>query len=215
MAADMLCLELLSSFTPHSLKYVVTYLPPDSAKTDDDTVFDAIFEICLSSPKIIIVDDFNVDMNKHSNSITECFKTLLESCDLAQNIHAATHLRSILDLVHFSGSSISDIEILPPFANSDHNVVSFKFDFNPDKPLYLPLPDFSRINYSELCKFLARVDWLEVFDNNQSVAEMYRRFCLVMYDSLAKFVPLKFNMNCVLTYPLQSNQSKKSTLLPT
>ncbi|KAK6744047.1 hypothetical protein RB195_011006 [Necator americanus] len=47
---------------------------------------------------------------------------------------------------------------------------------------------YSRVNYSELRKFLARVDWLEVFDNYQSVAEMYRRFCPVMYDSLAKDV---------------------------
>ncbi|KAK6742458.1 hypothetical protein RB195_009994 [Necator americanus] len=76
------------------------------------------------------------------------------------------------------------------------------FDFNTDQPLYLPLPDFSQVNYSELRKFLARVDWLEVFDNYQSVAEMYRRFCLVMYDSLAKFVPLKFNKNYVPTYRL-------------
>ncbi|KAK6730639.1 hypothetical protein RB195_007233 [Necator americanus] len=158
MAADMLCLELLSPFTRHSLKFVVTYRPPDSAKTDDDTLFDSIFELCLSSPKIIIVGDFNVDMNKHSNSITEHFKTLLESCDLAQNIHATTRLRPILDLVLSSGSSISDIKILPSFANSDHNVVSFKFDFNTEQPLYLPLPDFSRVNYSELRKFLARVD---------------------------------------------------------
>ncbi|KAK6726728.1 hypothetical protein RB195_004819 [Necator americanus] len=129
------------------------------------------------------------------------FERAVESCDLAQNIHAPTHLRSILDLVLSSGYSISNIEILPPFANSDHNVVSFKFDFNTDQPLYLLLPDFSRVNYSGLRKFLARVDWLEVFDNYQSVAEMYRRFCLVMYDSLAKFVPLKFNKNYVPTYP--------------
>ncbi|KAK6729104.1 hypothetical protein RB195_006260 [Necator americanus] len=141
-------------------------------------------------------------MKKHSNSTTERFKTLLESCDLTQNIHVPTRLRSILDLVLSSGSSISDVEILPPFANSDHNVVSFMFDFNTDQPLYLPLPDFSRVNYSKLRKFLARVDWLEVFDNYQSVAKTYRRFCLVMYDSLAKFVPLKFNKNYVPTYPL-------------
>ncbi|KAK6744048.1 hypothetical protein RB195_011006 [Necator americanus] len=169
-------------------KFNVTYRTPDSAKTDDDTLFDSIFELCLSSLRIIIVGDFNVDMKKHSNCTIERFKTLLESCDLAQNIHAPTRLRSIL-LVLSSGSSIGDIEILPPFANSDHNVVSFMFDFNTEQPLYLSLPDFSRVNYSELRKFLARVDWLEVFDNYQSVAEMYRRFCPVMYDSLAKCFP--------------------------
>ncbi|KAK6743085.1 hypothetical protein RB195_010386 [Necator americanus] len=201
-AADMLCFELLSPFTPHSLRFVVTYRPPDSAKTDDGTLFDAILEVCLSSPKIIIVGDFNVDMNKHRNSTTERFKTLLENRDLAQNIDAPTSFRSILDLVLSSISSISDVEILPPFANSDHNVVSFKLDLNTDQPLYLPLPDFSRVNYSESRKFFARVNWLEVFDNYQSVAEMYRRFYLVMYDSLAKVVPLKFNKNCVPTYLL-------------
>ncbi|KAK6763044.1 hypothetical protein RB195_023661 [Necator americanus] len=141
-------------------------------------------------------------MNKHSNSTTERFKALLESCDLAQNIDAPIRLHPILDPVLSSGFSITGIEILPPFANSDHNVVSFMFDFNTDQRLYLPLPDFSRVNYSELRKFLARVDWLEVFDNYQSIAEMYRRFCPVMYDSLAKFVPLKFNKNYVPTYPL-------------
>ncbi|KAK6749568.1 hypothetical protein RB195_001903 [Necator americanus] len=170
MAADMLCLELLSSFTPHSLKIVVTYRPPVSAKTDDDTLFDGIFELCLSSPKITIVGNFNVDMNKHCNSTTERFETLLESCDLAQNIDAPTRLCSILNLVLSFGYSISDIEILPPFANSDHNIVSFNFDINIDQHPYLPLSDFSRVIYSELRKFLARVDWLEVFDNYQSVA---------------------------------------------
>ncbi|KAK6743381.1 hypothetical protein RB195_010563 [Necator americanus] len=141
-------------------------------------------------------------MKKHSNSTTKRFKALLESCNLAQNIHAPTRLRSILDLVLSSRSSISDIEILPPFANSDHNVVSFKFDFNTDQLLYLPLPDFSRVNYSELRKFFARVDWAGSFRQLSVGCRNDRRFCLVMYDTLAKFVPLKFNKNYVPTYPL-------------
>ncbi|KAK6744247.1 hypothetical protein RB195_011135 [Necator americanus] len=135
-----------------------------------------------------------------AESFTKCIQDA-EKKTLAQKIDAPTRFRSILDVVLSSGSSISDIEILTPFDKSDHIVVSFKFDFNTDQ-IYLPMPDFSCVNYSELRKFLARVDWLEVFDNCQSVVEMYRHFSLVMYGSLATFVPLKFNKNCVPTYPL-------------
>ncbi|KAK6744246.1 hypothetical protein RB195_011135 [Necator americanus] len=102
-----------------------------------------------------------------AESFTKCIQDA-EKKTLAQKIDAPTRFRSILDVVLSSGSSISDIEILTPFDKSDHIVVSFKFDFNTDQ-IYLPMPDFSCVNYSELRKFLARVDWLEVFDNCQSI----------------------------------------------
>ncbi|EYC33902.1 hypothetical protein Y032_0001g15 [Ancylostoma ceylanicum] len=53
------------------------------------------------------------------------------------------------------------------------------------------MPDFSNVNYPALNNHLRNVDWLSIFSGYESCDDLYKRFCLVIYDALKKFVPFK------------------------
>ncbi|KAL6736140.1 hypothetical protein Aduo_006526 [Ancylostoma duodenale] len=177
MIAHVLCLDIFSLLHPIPLRLITVYRPPSSPKHEDDKLIETIFDLCSASSQVVLLGDFNVNLMSSAratnDSATRRFENLFESCNLVQNVSAATRQGALLDLVLSSEPITSNLKLYPPFGNSDHNIVLFTVNISCQEPLYLPLPDFRQANYSELIKYLADVDWFNVFSGYSSASEIY------------------------------------------
>ncbi|XP_032442999.1 uncharacterized protein LOC116735317 isoform X1 [Xiphophorus hellerii] len=101
------------------------YRPPESNK-DFLNDFSSLLTFLWSlSPNIIVVGDFNIHMDKFSNTLTRDFYYLLDSCGMQQYVDFSTHSHGhILDLVCCSALTLSNCTALE-MSICDHKLISF------------------------------------------------------------------------------------------
>ncbi|KAK6049851.1 hypothetical protein COOONC_12645 [Cooperia oncophora] len=106
-------------------------------------------------------------MKRNSSSASK-FLTLFDSL-LAR--------AEILDLVFSVQDSISHIYAMPPLSTSDHTTVAFTMPtiIRDERPTLIR--DFKLANKDVIAYHLSRMNWYEIFDNYQSIDELYGRFC--------------------------------------
>jgi hypothetical protein len=75
-----------------TLRLVVIYRPPSLSPNQFLTDFADLLELLLPHPsKLLIVGDFNIHVDSESNSFGQKFLSLVESCDLSQQVGESTH----------------------------------------------------------------------------------------------------------------------------
>ncbi|EYB81471.1 hypothetical protein Y032_0383g386 [Ancylostoma ceylanicum] len=181
------------------------YRPPNSQKNDDDDLLNYLACICSTTDPLIIIGDFNIDVNLRDhrpNTASRRFMNFFKCIGVQQYVQAPTRDQSILDLVFSSIPLAEKVRHLPPLGTSDHDVLFFKVNVEISEKVPLPLPDYTKTDFVGLNRYLHTIDWWDVFDNYISIDDIYRRFCNVLYEGLAKFVPFTVrNCSAMIEYP--------------
>ena len=153
------------------------YAPPDSIVLYISSLVNYLTDIASSSPKCIIVGDFNfpdIDWSslQGSSFLSNYFCEFIFDCNLTQHVTEPTHVKgNILDLV-LTSPSIT-IDQLSVNSSSDANLSDhFLIHFIPfcnisstvkSKPGYVY--DFSKANYNSMCDFLLDSDFSALFES--------------------------------------------------
>ena len=152
-----------------------------------DSIPSNIDEVLLINPSANVFGDFNVhykDWHNYSggtdrsselcynfsisNNLTQMgnFPARIPDCD--------SHNPALLDLFHFSDTSICSTMAFPPLGNSDHVVVSISIDFlsnsKQDAPFHCIAYDYSHADWDGLCDHLRDVPWEYIFKLSASAA---------------------------------------------
>ncbi|KAK6042057.1 hypothetical protein COOONC_20438, partial [Cooperia oncophora] len=192
--ADVLCLEL---FCPHKatrVRFSVVYRPPNSTKSEDEELIEALQDIISAQANSVILGDFNLlidwDNLRALNSSSTRFLEFFQQSFLQQHVSLPTHENNVLDLVLSTFPNVSEVSTAPPLANSDHASVRFKLleEFRSD--FALPSPDFSKVDYKRLDAHFSNIEWLTLFEQYDSMDDIYRRFCRIR---LHLYLRKKFN----------------------
>ncbi|EYC09990.1 hypothetical protein Y032_0058g2927 [Ancylostoma ceylanicum] len=185
----------------------------------------ALPSVEASTTSATIMEGNSADIDHDKMSASELIKIVLERnkdpslelllLSISKKISTEpTRGTTVLDLVLSNSHIISDVSLLPPLFNSDHNVVEFKVSEEIASPIAFPMPDYMRADYVSLNQYLSGIDWLHVFNHYTSATDVYRRFCAQLYAALSKFVPFKTQRLPGLTYPphLQSLFAQRQRL---
>lgn len=204
--ADFLCLDLISPDVVCATRYILIYRAPSSSSHDDDELLGTLATMCSAKTQIVLLGDFNLDCDWSSrcphNSSSSKFLRFFNECNLVQNVFEPTRGNAVLDLILTSDRIHTFVHYLPPFHTSDHRIIEFRCGSLVDRALLLPLPNFFKANYSAMNQYLATINWWLVFQNFQSVDDLYLKFCLVMYEVFRLFVPLTFRYKTTVKYPI-------------
>ena len=189
----MLVLEGFSLQCSVMFKIILLYRPPNSTLTEDEILIDNLFDLCLSNTHLILLGDFNLDVNwaqgKANNINSRKFLELFECCGLVQQVEEPTRGDVILDIILTSAPILDNVSVLPPFVSSDHNLISFEIQTAFIKPRKVPLPNFNKADYIGLSSYFFSIDWWNTFHGYLSVDDVYKTFCRVIYSGLARHVP--------------------------
>uniref|UniRef100_A0A8C5D409 Reverse transcriptase domain-containing protein n=1 Tax=Gouania willdenowi TaxID=441366 RepID=A0A8C5D409_GOUWI len=123
----VLNLSHTKSKTCQPVLFVIIYRPPGPYSEFLSEFSEFISNLVLSSDKILIVGDFNIHVDKDSDSLSSAFMSLIDSVGFFQTINEATHrLNHTLDLVLTYGLDINELKVYPenPLL-SDHFLISF------------------------------------------------------------------------------------------
>uniref|UniRef100_A0A8C5G3G3 Reverse transcriptase domain-containing protein n=1 Tax=Gouania willdenowi TaxID=441366 RepID=A0A8C5G3G3_GOUWI len=123
----VLNLSHTESKTCQPVLFVIIYRPPGPYSEFLSEFSDFISNLVLSSDKILIVGDFNIHVDKDSDSLSSAFMSLIDSVGFFQTINEATHrLNHTLDLVLTYGLDINELKVYPEnYLLSDHFLISF------------------------------------------------------------------------------------------
>lgn len=205
LKSDILVLDAFDSSSEISLRLVLVYRPPNSTLTDDESLRELLFELCLYESGVVVLGDFNLDVDwaqgKANNFSSKKFVETFDCCKLFQYVTSPTRGDSVLDLILASIPCVHNVSILPPLGNSDHNIVSFQLKAPIAVKNHLPLPNFNKADYSGLSFYLSSVNWWETFQNYTSVEDVYKRFCRVLYSGFAIHVPFSDKDEIKSYYP--------------
>ena len=113
-------------------------------------------------------------------------------CVLEQLVTEPPRLQNILDLVFCSNyMSCSKISILPPFANSDHNCISFalftdKDIVNNEHTVYWKYKKCVFVKFNE---YLNSLNWYDFFNDADNIDDMLNNLINLLKQSRYYFVP--------------------------
>lgn len=205
--SDILCLELFPSEGASCTRIILVYRPPNSTRADDEALIERLHELVSVQPSSVILGDFNLKIDWENlnalNSASSKFLEFFRASSLRQYVLTPTLGCHALDLVLSNCSNIADVSILPPLSTSDHAIVCFNMAGVSLSSLFFPVPDFINADYKGLDKYFSRIDWLKLFNDYSTVAEVYLRFCRVVYCALSFFVPFKTKFLSTFKYPKQ------------
>ena len=137
--------HILTKLTSGSMTYHVITLyrpPPNSKNKFSNSQFlrefaDLLAEIVLLNGELIVLGDFNIHVNKSSDTNSQQFISLYESFDLLQHVSGKTHEGgNTLDLLltRSSGCGVNDVRVEDKDL-SDHYAVYFSLDIaRPPRP---------------------------------------------------------------------------------
>ena len=112
-----------------SFLFAIIYRPPNSSHNQFLADLSNFLENISSTPsELVIMGDFNIHVDDHSDYFASSFQSLLDNFDLNQHINSPTHKHGhTLDLIITrNDSSILDSTIHEPFL-SDHSAICCKF----------------------------------------------------------------------------------------
>jgi len=92
---------------------------------------------------------------------------------------------------------VSNIEILPSFSTSDHNLVEVEFLYSVSAEACAPQTltkrfQWNRGDYDGLCDYLSAYDWSDIFTYNLTADSLWCSFRDVLDHALELFVPYDY-----------------------
>lgn len=123
----ILNLSHTDSKTCQPVLFVIIYRPPGPYSEFLSEFSEFISNLVLSTDKILIVGDFNIHVDKDSDSLSSAFRSLIDSVGFIQSVNEPTHhFNHTLDLVLAYGLDINEIKVFPENpVLSDHFLVTF------------------------------------------------------------------------------------------
>ena len=177
-----------------------TYNPPEKSLIKIKCLCEIMNFICDKYLYYCIVGDFNLpDLYEVLRGSCQCPNMLKEIFDLIlshslnQCVHSPTRGENFLDLIFFSQFlDVGTTEISVPFSTSDHNsIISnilLNFEAN-HSDIRLVHKNFKASNFDEFNRYLSSINWSNIFDDAESVNDLWTKFCDVLNLGIEKFVP--------------------------
>ena len=117
------CLVVSIGSNAHSTLVACVYRPPGSCSNPFYDEFYTLVEFLSSTNSSIICGDFNIHIDTTSRDSVN-FLNILDSCNITQHVHSATHLHGhTLDLILTSDSSLVSKVVVSDYI-SDHQMPS-------------------------------------------------------------------------------------------
>jgi hypothetical protein len=187
-----------------SLQITVVYRPPDTTAEGTNGLCDYIARSTAGATRSLIVGDFNLphidwlqSANTRTDNLHNTFQAATEEIGLTQCVRSPTCGNNILDLVLTSHpSELEYIDILPPIASSDHNVIIMGLVIKTAvivKANNQVKPMINRLDIPAMSLFLSSVNWRNEFHGATEVDEYVDRFMEVI--SCAK-KHCTYSINC-------------------
>ncbi|MCP4473118.1 MAG: hypothetical protein GY821_00795 [Gammaproteobacteria bacterium] len=186
-----------------TIRLIVVYRPPRDASSNfigTENFFKYLDSVTHKKFPSIIIGDFNLPkidwlsnrVNDGPSSINSLYFYNFLSRSLTQLVLKPTRGANILDLVFISEPMlVSDLEILPPFCSSDHDLVQITIPSlvakSHDRPLIRY--NFSKADYHEIEYRLANLDFTQIFTECASSSEMYSILLEMLWDLISVYVP--------------------------
>jgi len=182
------------------LVIISVYRAPSRSKAHDcffDQWLDYFKSLNLKKVPFLIVGDFNFPninwarstAKGKSDSLAHKFLSFCLLNGLDQKVLVPTRIKNgktknILDLVLSSEQHlVSEIEVLPPFIESDHQQIRVTLGSFKSEHLSPQLrPDFVHANYAILESLLVSVPWESLFLSCSSVNEIFICFCSILSE---------------------------------
>ena len=142
------CLVVSIGSNAHSTLVACVYHPPGSCSNPFYVEFYTLVEFLSSTnSSFIICGDFNIHIDTTARD-SVIFLNILDSCNITQHVHSATHLHGhTLDLILTSDSSlVSNVVETPTTANSQANRVTYR--------------RYHKINMDTLCNDLSNCSFV-------------------------------------------------------
>ncbi len=178
-----------------------------------------VYSIFVSAP-IIIMGDFNfptINWSVPNSTCNDVYDNLMLSCisqlGLTQCINMPTRLANTLDLVLTNVSDrLHDVSVLPPFSNSDHELISFMIftGTNLSTIEHAPSPprfDYAHADFEAIDAALCLTDWHVLFANCLTIQQAWDAFSCILGRLVEQHVP-RFRR------PLYLMQSSRRQWLP-
>ena len=175
----------------------VCYRAPATNSEEEKKLIDTIAEIARKP--CVIMGDFNFpDINWDLQEAGPRGKDFLEQIQdsfLIQKVSSPTRGAAILDLVLTTEVNlVSDMEIICPIANCDHNVLLWHMDYSNEKGIGQELGQnlfkYDRGNYSSLNGKLLEYEWEGIIEG-KNVNEIWNELKLKMINLRDEFVPIR------------------------
>ena len=95
---------------------------------------------------------------------------------LTQHVNKPTNTPSIIDLVFTYDNQQLDIEYASPLGKSDHGLIKFSYQYQPEKIPPKVVPDLKRADFEKM-KELLNIDWEDEFnDSGDDIDKMWHTF---------------------------------------
>jgi len=184
---------------------ISAYIPPDVVPDSYAKAMEHIRSLWNNDCNGIIVGDFNLPTIDWENACPR-FKGLKEQAlhamytDLgcSQYVDKPTRGENILDLLFCNDPMlISDVDITPPFSNSDHATIMFTvylFDFNIAKnedSTSEPGLEWDKANWSALRTFFSTINWSNEFSSCSNSNELCSALYIKLYQGINLYVPIR------------------------
>ena len=153
----------------------VVYRCPNITKQNNEKIHNAISEV--SKGDWIIMGDFNHgnikwDSLQSRGVEDQRFLCLVQDNFLTQHVLEPTRAARVLDIVLSSQKEFVDnVVIQEPLGSCDHNQLHFNINIKSDKTKVKQCRrDFRKVNYKEIRKSLALIDWNDKMKNKTATA---------------------------------------------
>ncbi|KAK5971058.1 hypothetical protein GCK32_005671 [Trichostrongylus colubriformis] len=206
-SADVLCFDIIGDILCYT-RFVLVYRPPNHSVFEDDELCGLLSDLCSVPLNVVLLGDFNLDIDWSTvgdplprQHRFRKFASLFSHLNLEQFIREPTCGDSILDLVFSSPNFVSNVVLGPPLGTSDHNIVIFSVNVPAQDMAGKEFRCFPRANVEAINRELSSVNWFSVFNNYDSIDDVYHRFLDVIRLLIDRFVPIKKLCSVVESYP--------------
>lgn len=214
---EILCVQIENPNNLENLSIALVYRPPSlNNQIDNDQFLDSFYELIDTSRNFVVVGDFNYSFtgvcanDKFANS----FLSMSDSMGLVLKKTPPTRGHNNLDLLLTNCDNISNTLIRAPFSSSDHSTVFFDVRFLPVDTLRIPTYQFFRADFTVINQTLSNINWNSVFDDCNTVDEMYNCFVDELQSVIAAHVPFEVNIENTTKFPqyIQNIVHKKNRI---
>ena len=132
--------------------------------------------LCRNSELVCIMGDFNLpginwrDYSHPNNEIYNVFINFLDEIGFHQFVQLPTRQANILDLLPSNDACfISDIKIMPPICQTDHNTIVFKANL-PSQPITIYGHGSRRLTqsaYENLNNYYCEISWNDLITSSE------------------------------------------------
>jgi len=215
---DCVCLDLVCQGT--SFRIVNIYRAAAALSADEKRVMEALLlclsSVCCNDTVCLVCGDFNcpnidwVNSSIYGDMLQKMFYDFRQDLGFNQLVLEPTRGSNILDLIMCNDSLfVTDVRILPPFSNSDHNCVECYLNIilsqtscsnvtfsksnivNQNKKKNIKTFLWHKAKWSQLDVFYSNVDWSILQESTSNADGCFNLFYNVIYAGIERFVPSK------------------------